>query len=181
MLERQKLTELDTRRPRWVFMLALFLPLLMAALLFMVFTETVQANALLARPASTLPPSVPPEAYVPSVAPQREAALPKNPLRGIASWYGNRFYGRVTASGETYDMYAMTACNNTLPFGTMVRVVNLKNHRSVVVRINDRGSLLPGRIIDLSYAAADRLQILHDGLAQVKLEVLSHSEPQSGN
>ena len=98
-------------------------------------------------------------------------------LRGIATWYGTVFNGRKTANGETYDMYAMTACHPTLPFGSLVRVVNLNNKRSVVVRITDRGYLSEGRIIDLSYAAADKLAMTEAGLAPVVLEVLSRGRP----
>lgn len=83
------------------------------------------------------------------------------------------FHGRKTASGERFDMYAMTACHPTLPFGSRVRVVNLKNGRSVVVRITDRGDLEKGRIIDLSYGAAQKLAMTDDGLAPVRLDVLS--------
>jgi rare lipoprotein A len=83
------------------------------------------------------------------------------------------FNGRKTASGELYDMYAMTACHPTLPFGTVVRVVNRRNKHSVVVRITDRGYLYSGRILDLSYGAAQKLEIIKPGLAEVDLEVLS--------
>lgn len=92
----------------------------------------------------------------------------------MASWYGGVFNGRKTASGEIYDMYAMTACHPTLPFGSIVRVIDVKNHRSVVVRITDRGDLVQeGRIIDLSYGAAKKLGMAKAGLAKVDLEVLS--------
>jgi rare lipoprotein A len=94
-------------------------------------------------------------------------------LHGIASWYGGVFNGRHTASGERFDMYAMTACHPTLPFGSLVRVVNLNNGRSVVVRITDRGYLYEGRILDLSYGAAQKLAMTKPGLAPVELEVLS--------
>jgi rare lipoprotein A len=94
-------------------------------------------------------------------------------LHGIASWYGGVFNGRSTASGERFDMYAMTACHPTLPFGSVVRVVNMENNPSVVVRITDRGDLVEGRIIDLSYAAAQKLEMTKPGLVSVKLEVLS--------
>ncbi|MBX6392392.1 MAG: septal ring lytic transglycosylase RlpA family protein, partial [Burkholderiales bacterium] len=77
--------------------------------------------------------------------------------RGIASWYGRRFHGKPTASGEPYDMYAMTAAHPTMPIPSYARVTNLANGRSVVVRINDRGPFLHDRIIDLSYAAAYKL------------------------
>lgn len=100
-------------------------------------------------------------------------------LHGIASWYGGVFQGRKTASGERYDMYAMTACHPTLPFGSLVRVVNHTNHRSVVVKITDRGDLVDqNRIIDLSFGAAQRLAMLKSGLAKVDLQVLSLGELQ---
>jgi rare lipoprotein A len=98
---------------------------------------------------------------------------PKDILRGIASWYGKVLNGHRTASGERFDMYAMTACHPTLPFGTMVRVMNLNTKKSVVVRINDRGELSEGRVIDLSYAAAEELEITKAGLAPVALDVIS--------
>ncbi|HAF70150.1 MAG: Rare lipoprotein A [Acetothermia bacterium 64_32] len=91
---------------------------------------------------------------------------------GIASWYGPGFHGKATASGEPYDMYAFTAAHKTLPFGTVVRVVDLATGRSVVVRINDRGPFVAGRIIDLSYAAAEALGIVAQGTARVGLVVL---------
>jgi len=95
-------------------------------------------------------------------------------LHGLASWYGGLFNGHKTASGEKYDMNAMTACHSTLPFGSLVRVINRMNHRSVVVRITDRGDLTDeGRIIDLSYAAGRQLAMTEAGLAMVDLEVLS--------
>jgi rare lipoprotein A len=95
-------------------------------------------------------------------------------MHGLASWYGGVFNGRKTASGELFDMYAMTACHPTLPFGSLVRVVNRTNKRSVVVRITDRGDLVDeGRVIDLSYAAAQQLAMTESGLAKVDLEILS--------
>jgi rare lipoprotein A len=95
-------------------------------------------------------------------------------MHGLASWYGGVFNGRKTASGELFDMYAMTACHPTLPIGSLVRVVNRTNKRSVVVRITDRGDLVDeGRVIDLSYAAAQQLAMTESGLAKVDLEILS--------
>ena len=97
---------------------------------------------------------------------------------GIASWYGHPYHGRHSASGEIYNMYAMTAAHRTLPFGTQVRVHDLQNGRDVDVRINDRGPFVEGRIIDLSYAAAQAMGM--NGLARVRLEILglgSTSEP----
>ena len=92
---------------------------------------------------------------------------------GMASWYGADFHGRRTANGEIYDMYAMTAAHKTLPLGSRVRVTNRRNGRSVVVRINDRGPFVRGRIIDLSLAAARALDMEEEGVAPVRLEVLS--------
>jgi len=90
---------------------------------------------------------------------------------GIASWYGHPFDGRRAADGEIYNMHAMTAAHRTLPFGTMVRVHDLENGDSVVVRINDRGPFVEGRIIDLSYAAAQAMHM--SGTALVRLQILS--------
>ncbi len=97
----------------------------------------------------------------------------RDTIRGTASWYGKSYHGRTTASGEKYDMYAMTAAHKTLPFGTRVRVTNLGNGKSIVVKINDRGPFIRGRIIDLSRKAAERLGFRNAGLAEVKLEILS--------
>ena len=91
---------------------------------------------------------------------------------GIASWYGGKFHGRTTASGEPFNMNAMTAAHRSLPFGTRVRVTNLENGRSVVLRINDRGPYAKRRIIDVSRHAAEHLGFLHDGLAKVRVEVI---------
>jgi len=91
---------------------------------------------------------------------------------GRASWYGKKFHGRRTANGETYDMFKMTAAHKTLPLPSYVRVTSKANGRSVVVRVNDRGPFHPGRIIDLSYAAAAKLGMLHAGSAEVEMEVL---------
>ena len=91
---------------------------------------------------------------------------------GQASWYGPRFHGRPTASGEIYDMYDLTAAHRDLPFGTTLRVTDLASGRSVIVRINDRGPFVGRRVLDLSYAAADRLGMIDDGLARVQVEPL---------
>ncbi|HIC95566.1 TPA: septal ring lytic transglycosylase RlpA family protein [Candidatus Bipolaricaulota bacterium] len=91
---------------------------------------------------------------------------------GIASWYGPGFHGKRTASGEIYDMYGISAAHKTLPFGTIVKVVDLETQRSVVVRINDRGPFIEGRIIDLSYGAALELGMVRKGLAKVGLKIL---------
>jgi rare lipoprotein A len=109
--------------------------------------------------------------YVPVVNKERTVQ------RGIASWYGKKFHGQKTSSGEIYDMFAMTAAHKTLPLPTYVRVTNLANRKSVVVKVNDRGPFHQGRIIDLSYAAATRLGILGQGSADVEVEALDPSAP----
>ena len=95
---------------------------------------------------------------------------------GIASYYSQTLHGRRTASGERYDMRALTAAHPTLPFGSRVRVTNLANGRSVVVRINDRGPYVEERVIDLSYAAARELQFIGHGTTRVRLEVLNRDD-----
>lgn len=92
--------------------------------------------------------------------------------RGIASWYGEDFHGKKTSSGEVYDMHAMTAAHKTLPLGTDVRVTNLANNRTTIVRINDRGPFVRGRIIDLSYSAARQLEVVGPGTAPVEIVAL---------
>lgn len=96
---------------------------------------------------------------------------------GMASWYGAKFHGRKTSNGEVYDMYAMTAAHKTLPIPSYVRVTNLKNQRSVVVRINDRGPFHENRIIDLSYTAAVKLGIQKMGTGFVEVTALDVEEP----
>ncbi|WP_341937661.1 septal ring lytic transglycosylase RlpA family protein [Marinimicrobium sp. C2-29] len=96
--------------------------------------------------------------------------------QGIASWYGQKFHGRKTSNGETYDMYAMTAAHKTLPIPCYVRVTNLENERQVIVRVNDRGPFHDRRIIDLSYAAAQRLGFAGQGTAQVEVEIIVPGE-----
>jgi rare lipoprotein A len=93
--------------------------------------------------------------------------------RGIASWYGKKFNGERTSSGEIYDMYAMTAAHPTLPLPSYARVTNLSNHKSVIVRVNDRGPFMDDRIIDLSYTAAYKLGIIGDGSAEVEVESIN--------
>ena len=104
--------------------------------------------------------------YVPatSLRPYRE--------RGVASWYGRKFHGQKTSSGETYDMYAMTAAHPTLPLPSYARVTNTATGRSVVVRVNDRGPFLHGRVVDLSFAAAHRIGIAQKGSGEVEVEAI---------
>ncbi len=92
---------------------------------------------------------------------------------GIASWYGVEEHGRQAASGERFSMYGYTAAHRSLPIGTVARVINLENGRDIVVRINDRGPFIEGRIIDLSYAAAKAVDLIGKGTARVKVEVIS--------
>jgi len=139
-------------------------------------TPPVHADARLPRPAVTSSAAPPIVTATPTLVAPRFTASQRwtNRLHGLASWYGGVFHGRRTASGEVFDKNAMTACHPTLPFGSVVRVVNLRNKRSVVVRITDRGDLIDeGRIIDLSYAAAEQLAMTQSGLAHVNLEVIS--------
>ena len=92
--------------------------------------------------------------------------------RGVASWYGEKFHGRRTSSGETYNMYAMTAAHKTLPLPTYVRVTNLENKRSIVVRVNDRGPFQANRVLDLSYTGATKLGMLRRGTALVEVRAI---------
>ncbi|MDE2109029.1 MAG: septal ring lytic transglycosylase RlpA family protein [Gammaproteobacteria bacterium] len=98
--------------------------------------------------------------------------------RGIASWYGTKFHGGRTSDGETYDMFAMTAASKVLPLPCYVRVTNLQNGQSVIVKVNDRGPFVPNRIIDLSYAAAARIGMLGIGTALVDVTAVTPGEPQ---
>jgi len=94
---------------------------------------------------------------------------------GLASFYAHKFHGRATASGEIYDMYQFTAAHPSLPFGTLVRVTNLKNKRNVVLKVNDRGPVTKKRIIDVSYKAAQELDFVREGLVKVRLEIVKRN------
>ncbi|RZJ13627.1 MAG: septal ring lytic transglycosylase RlpA family protein, partial [Rubrivivax sp.] len=148
------------------------------------------------------PPSPPPElAQVPDAVPQVERIRiggPNKPYevlgeryvpitvddayadRGLASWYGRKFHGRPTASGEVYNMYAMTAAHPTLPIPSYARVRNPANGREVIVRVNDRGPFHKGRIIDLSYTAALKLDVLR-GVTPVEVRRITYAEIRAGN
>ena len=91
---------------------------------------------------------------------------------GMASWYGGKFHGRITTNGEKYNMYKISAAHRTLPFGTLVRVTNLDNDKNTIVRINDRGPWVSDRVIDLSYGAARKLDMVDDGVARVRLDII---------
>jgi rare lipoprotein A len=188
---KRKTRNLRRKAPLWICLVAGVSAVAMVALVVLFSARTVQADAGLPRPALPAPAvsagaiATPPsladqEPRIPQNAPTAAAQNWKDRIRGVASWYGGVFNGRKTASGEVYDMYAMTACHPSLPFGSIVRVVNVHNHRSVVVRITDRGDLVEeGRIIDLSYGAAQKLGITRSGLAKVDLQVLSLGKKQN--
>jgi rare lipoprotein A (peptidoglycan hydrolase) len=136
----------------------------------LVFIPTANPTAT-GKPGSPLPSNV--ENYSPSTT--KLAAGQTKPLavwECTTSWYGDDFDGQPTANGETYDMYADTAAHPTLPLGSIVRVVNIRNHRSQVVRINDRGPYIEGRELDVSYEVARKLGFDQHGLAKVRLELL---------
>jgi rare lipoprotein A len=185
MVITRKLRSLKLNSPLVIYLVAGVSSVALAVVVVLLSTRTVQADVRLIRQA--IAPAVSP--IVASAAPAAPSTQPiasdakalswKKGLHGIASWYGGIFNGRKTASGERFDMYAMTACHPSLPFGSIVRVVNRSNKRSVVVKITDRGDLVnQGRVIDLSYAAAEKLAITKAGLAKVDLEVLSLGTPQ---
>jgi peptidoglycan lytic transglycosylase len=153
--------------PDWALVSVSCIALAVAALTFT--TGTVQADALLS--GATPTPAATSATPALASAAQTNKKTAKT-LHGVASWYGPKFDGQETASGERFDMYAMTAAQPKLPFGTKVRVENLNNHKSVVVRINDRGYLPHRRVLDLSYGAAQKLAMTGTGLARVKITVL---------
>ncbi len=108
-----------------------------------------------------------------ALAPALSVQASTGTISGIASWYGPGFHGRTTANGERYDMYAMTAAHKTLKFGTKVKVTNNTNGKSVVVRINDRGPYVGKRVIDLSRSAANAIDMIGPGTADVTIEILT--------
>ena len=93
-------------------------------------------------------------------------------MKGISSFYAEDFHGKLTANGEVYDMYGLTAAHKTLPLNTIVRVTNISNNKSLILRINDRGPYVKGRILDCSYGAAKKLGFVNDGTADVKIKVI---------
>lgn len=128
---------------------------------------------------SQIPDAIPvPHTGVYKDSPYRVLGRNYNPMKdgrnyrkvGLASWYGTKFHGQLTANGEPYDLYGMTAAHKTLPLPTYVRVTNLDNHRTIIVRVNDRGPFHSDRIIDLSYAAAVKLGFAEKGVGRVKVE-----------
>jgi len=131
------------------------------------FSIHAQTPSAPANPAAVTAP-----AAAPAPAPAAAPVAPAVGMEGLAAYYSDRLDGRKTASGQVFDQSKLTAAHPTLPFGTMVKVTNTRNNRSVVVRINDRGPTQAGRVIDLSRAAASKLGMLRSGLAPVKLEVV---------
>jgi rare lipoprotein A len=124
-------------------------------------------------PSTTVPDTAAPPTTVPDTAPpEPKPAKVRKVEKGIASWYGEPYHGRRTASGEVYDMHRLTAAHRTLAFGTVVRVTRRDTKEWVEVRINDRGPFIKGRIIDLSFEAAKRIGLDIDGVAPVKVEIL---------
>ena len=113
----------------------------------------------------------------PLIAHSGQTIKPIRVWSGIVSWYGPRFDGRPTASGEPFDMFSLTAAHPTLPFGSIVRLVNVKTGRSQVVRINDRGPYVDGREIDVSFLVASRLGLLDQGIGRLRIELLE--QPRS--
>ena len=93
-------------------------------------------------------------------------------ITGVSSYYGTDFHGKLTANGEVYDMYGLTAAHKTLPLNTTVRVTNLANNKSLILRINDRGPYIKGRILDCSYGAAKKLDFLLQGTTKVRIEII---------
>jgi rare lipoprotein A len=183
MEKRRKSSKTNAKKSLWIWLAAGASAVLLVAGVLALIPRTVEADARLSLPTVTAPPVAPVTITTPvMLAPEKPAEPTTNhALHGIASWYGGVFNGRKTASGEIYNMYAMTACHPTLPFGTVVRVVNRKNGRSVVVRITDRGYLYTGRILDLSYGAAKVIDMVKPGLAEVDLEVLSWGKPRKSH
>ncbi len=140
------------------------------------FSATLAALALaLATSAQAQTAATPAPAPALTPAPAAAPAAATAGMEGLAAYYSDRLDGRRTASGQVFDQTKLTAAHPTLPFGTMVKVTNTKNGRSVVVRINDRGPTQPGRVIDLSRAAASKLGMLRAGLVPVKLEVVKEA------
>lgn len=189
MVMRRKSRNLNLKTPVSIYVLAGAGSVVLAAAVVFLCTRPVHADARVLPAPTTQAAASPVNAATPETlaaanaqpASQPAKATRGNLLRGFASWYGGIFNGQKTASGETFDMYAMTACHPTLPFGSIVRVINRRNHRSVVVRITDRSDLIKGRIIDLSYGAAEKLAMIDAGVAPVQLQVLQWGRKNGNN
>ena len=140
---------------------------------------TFLATSALAQLASA-PPAAPAATAAPAPAAKPAAAAPADADQGKLSWYGRKFAGRKTASGEPFNPGALTMAHKSLPFGTRVKVTNVKNNRSAVVRVNDRGPTQPDRIGDLSQAAAAKLRMTRSGVIDAKLEVVGAAPARKG-
>ncbi|MGB3630882.1 MAG: septal ring lytic transglycosylase RlpA family protein [Terracidiphilus sp.] len=173
MVERQQSRSKWGGRSRGFWVGAGVISLAAAAMVFTYSTLTVQADTPLARPASTLPPAGPSASLSAVGTTPAKPKIQDSGLSGLATWYGEVRDGHWTASGERFDMFAMTAAHKTLPFGTLVRVTDKNTGKSVDVRVNDRGVLPGDHVIDLSYEAAKQLGILRTGVVNVKLDVLA--------
>jgi rare lipoprotein A len=151
-----------------------------------VLTHSVYALLLLAGTMGAAPghytpatPSAPPAFLpLPEQKPKELEPSAKPYQVGKASWYGGLFQGKTTASGEDYDMHDFTAAHRELPLGTFVKVTNLSNRKSVIVRVNDRGPVTPGRIIDLSYSAARSLGMHDKGLQKVRIDIIDPQQAE---
>lgn len=146
-------------------------------LTFIVFISCTPSPRFTSTPENTPPPRTakrtPPTSTDRAAPPELSTNLRIGQMFvGIASYYGTKYHGRLTANGEVYDMYGISAAHKTLPFNTKVRVKNLKNNREILVRINDRGPFIKGRILDLSYGAARKLDMVTDGTSRVSIEIV---------
>ena len=137
--------------------------------------QNAPAAAASAPAAAPATPVAAPAALAPAAAKEAQAAAASD---GKVAYYGKKFQGRKTASGERFNTGALTMAHKTLPFGTMVKVTNVKNNRSVVVRVNDRGPSSPDRVGDLSAAAAGKIRMLRPGVIDAKLEVVGEPKPR---
>ena len=135
-------------------------------------TDTASPASAQATNSSMVANNVPSSEIVTTVPAPKSAVLTRI-KSGMASWYGSVLHGHLTASGRRFNMYELTAAHRTLPFGSRVKVTDLRNHRSVVVTITDRGVLYPERVIDLSWGAAKELNMLKMGVDPVKLELIT--------
>jgi rare lipoprotein A len=149
----------------------------MPTLVFWLVVTLLLGGCATGRVTTPTAPPPGPRAALPAPTPPRPPSPTPDAFEqtGVASWYGRQHHGKRTASGEAYDMNALTAAHRTLPIGTLVRVTNLENGRSVDVRINDRGPFVKRRVIDLSYAAAQQLGAVGTGVIRVGLKVVAGS------
>ena len=143
-----------------------------ALMILSAFADTATPASARATDSTIVANDVPPSEIVTTVPAPKTTVLTRI-KSGMASWYGSVLHGHLTASGRRFNMYELTAAHRTLPFGSRVKVTNLRNHRSVVVTITDRGVLYPERVIDLSWGAAKELNMVKMGVDPVKLELIT--------